>query len=203
MIDALFFGLHVAVEHGGVGAQADFVRRARDVEPLLAADFVVADNFSHARIENFRAAAGQRIDARFLERQQRVANRKLRDAREISHLDHRERLQVHGGAALFQAAHQVQKIFKRQIGMQAADHVEFRGAFAHALFGALVNFFERERVGARRVGIAAKGAQLAMRDADVGGIDVAIHVEESRCCRGASRARELASQPMASRSGER
>ena len=26
VIDALFFGFHVAVEHGGVGAQADFVR---------------------------------------------------------------------------------------------------------------------------------------------------------------------------------
>ena len=86
---------------------------------------------------------------------------------------------MHGRAALLQAAHQVQKIFKRQIGMQAADHVEFRGAFAHALFGALVNFLERERVRAGRIGIAAKGAQLAVRDADVRGIDVAIHVEEA------------------------
>ena len=63
--------------------------------------------------------------------------------------------------------------------MQAADHVEFGGAFAHALFGALVDFFEREGVSAGRVGIAAEGAQLAVRDADVGGIDVAIDVEEA------------------------
>ena len=51
MIDALFFGLDVAVKHGGVGAQANLVRGARDVEPLLPADFVVADNFAHARMK--------------------------------------------------------------------------------------------------------------------------------------------------------
>ena len=61
--------------------------------------------------------------------------------------------------------------------MQAADHVKFRGAFAHAFRGALVNFFEREGVGAGRIRRAAEGAELAMRDADIGGIDVAVDVE--------------------------
>ncbi len=64
--------------------------------------------------------------------------------------------------------------------MQAADHVKFRGAFAHALLGALIDFFQREGVGAGRVGIAAESAQLAVRDAHVCGIDVAIYVEENR-----------------------
>ena len=36
MIDALFFGLDVAVEHRGVRAQADLVRRARDVRATAA-----------------------------------------------------------------------------------------------------------------------------------------------------------------------
>ena len=63
--------------------------------------------------------------------------------------------------------------------MQAADHMEFRRAFAHALFRALVDFLERERVRAGRIGVAAKSAQLAVRDADIRGIDVAIHVEEA------------------------
>ena len=73
MLDALFVRLDVAVQHGGVGAQSDLMRRARDIEPLLPADFMVANNFAHARIENFRAAAGQRIDAGFLQLEQRVA----------------------------------------------------------------------------------------------------------------------------------
>src|ERR1700730_4806402 len=180
MIDALFFRFDVAVKHRSVGAQADFMRRARDVEPLLAADLVVADNFPHPRMKNFGAAAGQRVHARILERQESVANRKLGDAREVSHLDHRERFQVHCRAAFFQAAHQVEEIFKWQIGMEAANHVEFRRAFAHSLFGPLVNLFECKRVRAGRVGIAAKRAKLAMRDAHVGGIDVAIYVEKTR-----------------------
>ena len=144
---------------------------------MLPADFVVADDFAHARMKNFRAAAGQRIHAGFFHFQQRFLDRKLGDAREVAHLDHGESLEMHGGAALLQAANHFQKIFEGQIGMQAADHVKFGGAFAHALFGALINFFERESVRAGRVGVAAKGAQLAVRDADVGGIDVAIDVE--------------------------
>ena len=65
MIDALFERFHVAEKHRGIRAQADFVRGARDLKPHLAADFVVADDAAHARMENFRAAAGQRIHARF------------------------------------------------------------------------------------------------------------------------------------------
>ncbi len=177
MLDAFFFGLDVAVEHGGVRGQADLVRGAGDVQPLLAADFVVADDFAHARIENFRAAAGQRIHAGVLERQQRIADGQFGDAREIADLDHGEGFQVHGRAALLEAAHHVQEIFEGQIGMQAADHVKFGGSFAHALFGALPDFFEGEGVGAGRVGIAAEGAEFAMGHANVGGIDVAIDVE--------------------------
>ncbi len=63
--------------------------------------------------------------------------------------------------------------------MQPADHVKFRGAFAHALFGALVNFFERKSVSAGRVGIAPERAQFAVRHANIGGIDVPVDVEVS------------------------
>src|ERR1700728_1500646 len=61
--------------------------------------------------------------------------------------------------------------------MQAADNVEFRGAFGHTLSSALPDFVEREGVGSCRVGRASESAKLAMRDANIGGIDVAVHVE--------------------------
>ena len=86
---------------------------------------------------------------------------------------------MHGRAALLQAAHHVQEILKRQIGVQAADHVKFRGAFAHALFGALVNFLQRKCIGAGSIGVAAKSAQLAVGHANVCRVDVAIYVEEA------------------------
>src|SRR6266705_6991689 len=60
--------------------------------------------------------------------------------------------------------------------MQAADDVKFGRAFPDALVGALINFVEGVRVGAGRVGIAAKRAEFAVGNADVGRIDVAIDV---------------------------
>ncbi len=60
--------------------------------------------------------------------------------------------------------------------MQAAHDVKFRCAFADALLGALVDLFKSEGVGAGSVGIAAEGAQLAMRDANVRRIDVPVDV---------------------------
>src|ERR1700693_2992454 len=61
--------------------------------------------------------------------------------------------------------------------MQAANHVEFSGAFAHALFSALINFFEGEGIGAGGVVVASKSAQFAVGHAHVGGIDVPVDVE--------------------------
>ena len=81
------------------------------------------------------------------------------------------------GEALFQTANQLQIIFEGQIGMQAADDVEFRGAFGNSLGGALPNFVERKSVSAGGVGLPSKGAQFAMCHADIGGIDVAIDIE--------------------------
>ncbi len=78
--------------------------------------------------------------------------------------------------ALLQSTDEFQEIVERQIGMQAADDVEFGGAFADPLCRAFVNFFEREGVSPGSPGIAAKRAKLAMGHADVGGIDVAINV---------------------------
>src|SRR5579863_3385766 len=55
--------------------------------------------------------------------------------------------------------------------------MEFRGAFAQTLFGALPDLFEGKSVSAGRLRTAAEGAEFAMRHANVGGIDVPIDVE--------------------------
>ena len=92
VVDALFESFHVAEEHGGIRRHADLVRGARDRKPHLPGYLVVANDAPHARMKNLRAAAGKRIDARFFHLQQRVANRKLREARVVVHLDHGEGL---------------------------------------------------------------------------------------------------------------
>ena len=55
--------------------------------------------------------------------------------------------------------------------------MEFQGSFARALFGSRVNFFQRKVVSAWRVGVTAKGAELAMSDTNVGRINVPVDVE--------------------------
>src|SRR5437899_7543029 len=170
MLDALFVGFDVAVKHRGVRMKPNLVRRARDSEPLLATDLVITDYLADAWIENFSASTRQRIHARVFEREQRIADGKLGDARKIAHLDHSKRLEMDTRTASLQSPDQVEKILKRKIGMKATDHVEFRGAFAKSLFGALPNLFESKRIGSGRFRTAAKGAELAMRDANIGGI---------------------------------
>ena len=177
VVHTLFLGFHVAIKHGGIGSQPDFVRLASDAQPHLSAGFMVANNLAHARVKDLRAAAGQGVYTGVFHFLQRVLDGKFGNARKISDFHHGEGFQVHGGAPLFQAANHFQEIFKRQIRMQPADNMKFRGAFAHTLFAALINLFERKVVGARRIGIAAKRAKLAVRHTNVSGIDVPVYVE--------------------------
>ncbi len=176
VINALFFRFHVAVEHRRIGVQPGLMRLARRAEPHLPAHLVIANDSPHARMENLGSAAGAGIHPRFLHLAQRFLDRELRDARKVVHLDHRERLQVHAGTALFQTSDELEKVVKGQIRVQPADDMKLRGALAHALLRSPVNLLERVRVRAGRIRVAAKGAQLAMGNADVRGIDVAVHV---------------------------
>src|SRR3984893_10911352 len=84
---------------------------------------------------------------------------------------------MHLGEALLQPANQIEVILESKIRVQPAYNVEFRCAFRHALPGAREDFLEREGISARRIRRASKRAQLAMRHADIRGIDVPVDVE--------------------------
>ena len=79
--------------------------------------------------------------------------------------------------SLFQARAQIQKIFKRQIGMQAADNVKFCDRLAIPAGRGFEGFFQRHGVRAGLSFLSAKGAQTARGDADVSGIDVPVDIE--------------------------
>jgi len=127
-------------------------------------------------MKNLRASARQRIDARLFQLHQRYFGGKFRDAREVAYLDHRERFQVHARAALLQPADHFQKIFERQVRVQAADDVKLQRPFAHALFRARINFIQCKIVSARRIRIAAKRAQFAVRHANIRRIDMPVDI---------------------------
>ena len=63
--------LDVAVEHRGVGAQAQLVRLAVDAEPFVGVGLVFANLVAHLGMEDLGAAAGQAAEARVLELGQR------------------------------------------------------------------------------------------------------------------------------------
>jgi len=79
--------------------------------------------------------------------------------------------------ALFQAGAEIEEILKRQVRMQSADDVEFGDGLAVSGGGGFERLVERHGVGAGSVFLAAESAEAAGRDADIGGIDVAIDVE--------------------------
>ena len=85
---------------------------------------MIADDVADAVGENLRAAAGHGIHSGVFQPLQRFANRQLRALGKIRDLDHGEGLDMHLREALLEAAHQIEKIFERQIGMQAADDVK-------------------------------------------------------------------------------
>ena len=150
---------------------------ARGVQPLVAVDLVIADDVADAVGENFRAAAGQRVDAGRFQLLQRFADRQLGALGEVRDFHHGEGFQVHLRKALLQAGAQIEEILKWQIGMQAADDVELGDRLGVSGGRGLEGFFERHGVGAGRVLLAAEGAQAAGGHADVGRIDVAVDVE--------------------------
>ena len=59
VIHAILIVFDVAVEHGGVGLEADLMGLLRCLQPLVAVDFVIADDVPYAVGENFRAASGK------------------------------------------------------------------------------------------------------------------------------------------------
>ncbi len=72
---------------------------------------------------------------------------------------------------------EIEEEFERQIGVQAADDVEFGDGFGVAGGRGLPRLFEGHGVAGGVALFAAEGAELAGRDAHVGGVDVAIDVE--------------------------
>ena len=63
MVDAVIGVFQVAVEHRGVGAQAQLMGRAMDVEPAAGVGLVLADLVAHVGMKDLGPAAGQAAQA--------------------------------------------------------------------------------------------------------------------------------------------
>ena len=80
VIDAVLGVFDVAVEHGGVGAQAEFVGLAVDAQPGVGVGLVLADLVADLGMKDLGPAAGQAAQAGVLELGQQFARRPARSA---------------------------------------------------------------------------------------------------------------------------
>ena len=149
---------------------------AVDLQPFLGAFLAAADLVAHGGIEDFRAAAGERAEARRAQDFQCLADRLLRDALgQVPDFDGGERLDGEIGAGLAHAANHVGVVRERQLGVESADDVDLGRALgvglddlAHHvvhLVGELAFLLVRA---------AGEGAELTAQDADVGIVEVKI-----------------------------
>jgi hypothetical protein len=122
-------------------------------------------------------AVGHRIHPGFAHLQQGVFNGELGATSQEGHFHHGEGFDVYLGEALLEAPDKIQEVLEGQIGMQPSDDVKLGDGFRIPRGGCLPGFFKRHGIAGRIAFFAPKGAQLARRHADIGGIDVAVDVE--------------------------
>ena len=175
MLDALFVGLHRAVHHRRGRAKAGPVRVPHDVEPLVGGGLAVAvQQRAHAIDENFRAAARHAVEARGNQPIEHLRHRQLRQTRQVDDFGRRQRMQLERRVALLDRAEQILVPRERQVGIVAALQQQLDAADRDGLVDLAEQFVESEDVAFRRSDRTIERAEVALRDADVRVVDVAI-----------------------------
>src|SRR3954465_15647551 len=177
VIDALFFGFDVTVEHRDVGPHPERMRDLVNREVSIRAALVVADLSPHAFSEHLRATTGQRIEPRCLQLTEHLlVGHPIQIGKECD-LDGGETLEMNSGADPFESAKHVEVVVGRQFGMEAVDHMDLRQRLMRTLTQLVPGLLEGHGVGP---GVAwpqtRKRAEETARDADVGGFEPDIEV---------------------------
>ena len=123
VISAMEGVFDVAVEHGGVAPQAEFVGRAVDRKPLLRVGLVFADLVTNLGMKDFGAAAGEAAEARLFQFYEDVTDRPLRELGEPVDLDRRPGLEMQRGVGVVQDAEDVDIPVVALLVVQAAHDV--------------------------------------------------------------------------------
>ena len=174
MIHAVGEGFDMAEEHRAGAAPAHLVPGAVDVQVFVGGFLAARDGGAHFLAENFRAAAGERIEPGGLEFRQRFRHGFFGEPGQMQNFNGREAFQLQARVERAQRPQHVRVITEGQRRMQPADDVQFRDAERQRLARLLDNFLDGmlEAVGVAL--FAGEGAELAAQDAVIGVIDVAV-----------------------------
>ena len=175
VLEALLVGLDRPVHHRRRRPQAGAMRVPHDVEPFVGRRLAVAvQPLADAVDENFGAAAGNAVEAGRHQAIDDRRHRQLREAREVNDFRRRERVQLEGGIALLDRAEQILVPRQRQVGIVTALEQQLHAADGHGLVDLSKQLVEAEHVPFRRSDRPIERAEVALRDADVGVVDVAV-----------------------------
>ena len=174
MIDPLGERLDVAVEHRGVGPDAEGVRDAVDLAPAVAVGLAgVAQLLGQARGEDLGAAARHRLEPGGLQTREGFRWLDLPASPEVVDLGGREGLDLHVGARRVQAGDDPFVVLEGPVRMVAADDVDLADLLAdHA-----DDVLDRVLEGAGFALLSREAAERAREHAHVGRRDVAIEDE--------------------------
>ena len=184
VVEALAALLDVPVQHGGVRVDAQLVRGAVHVQPLVAADLALERLVVHAVVEHLGAAARQAAEARLDQVLQHGLHAlvalaaALGDALQVDDLHGGERLDVDGGRLLADGAQHVGVVAERKPRMQPAHDVHLGGAALARLACLGADVLQAVLVRAVLVLLAVERAELAAERADVRVVEVPVDVEE-------------------------
>ena len=153
---------------------------------------MVADHGAHALGEDLGAAAGAGVEPGRRQAPHHLLDRQLRALGEEVDLHHGERLEVHPGEARRERREQRLVVLDAELRVQAADDVQLGDVPGDVAGGDLDRFLHRVGPPPGAAVLLGERAQGAGGDADVGGVQVAVDVEERR----------VAVEPLADEVGE-
>src|SRR5438105_15876317 len=100
------------------------MRQARSFEPLVAVNFVIADDVTDAISKDFRTSTGKRGYTGGFQLLQSLTNGKFCALGEIRDLHHGERFKMHLRKTLLQSRDYVQTVCDGKITMKPTDDVK-------------------------------------------------------------------------------
>ena len=122
MVDAVLVVLADAEHHGSGGAHADLVRGAVHVDPVIGQALQAGDLVSDLVVENLGAAAGDGVESRVAQTENRVADAEAAVFGDGYDLGRGVAVQVNFGKALLDAAQHLFVPVDLQVGMEASLH---------------------------------------------------------------------------------
>ena len=178
MVDSMLCLLHVAVQHGCVGAQTKLMSRTMHVEPDITVGFVFTDLTSHFFVKDLCTTTGHAAEAGFHHLLKYPLDRLLGDEAEPTDFDRSPGLDMNLRTCFVDDSNDVQIPVETLLMMQTADHMDLRRAGVATFENSIANHLVGERVSFLISQVRAECTESTAIDTDVGRVQVNVRIVE-------------------------